>query len=191
MFKNLKLTVKPWIWFLWYFACFRFVRSVHYRRDTLNPSAHPNAPTQASTWTMKRFERILRQFFQVVVTWLVFKNLLILCAPDSSFRISLQLVGIWYVQYSIPRFFELDMKCSFMNVSELGDYHLHYDKIEFHNNTNEPRETIGTIEYFDGGLTTFFYTERKSFCFVCFNIKFNFYFSRVAVRLLHRSFDTR
>lgn len=35
--------------------------------------------------------------------------------------------------YSIPRFFEHEMKCSFMNVTELGENHLQYTKTEFHN----------------------------------------------------------
>lgn len=41
--------------------------------------------------------------------------------------------GIWYLQYIIPFFFEVDMKCTTLNLTSLADYQLHFDKAEFEN----------------------------------------------------------
>ncbi|XP_070497184.1 uncharacterized protein [Chironomus tepperi] len=70
-----------------------------------------------------------------------------------------KLAGIWYLHASIPRFFEEEMKCTFINVTELEEDHLYFVKHEFNNNTNEPRETFGAIEYTKDGATNIYYTD--------------------------------
>jgi len=55
-----------------------------------------------------------------------------ICEPEVEIT-NEKLQGVWWLQSFIPHFFEMDTKCTYLNVTELGEYHLHYDKIEFHN----------------------------------------------------------
>ncbi|KAG5674886.1 hypothetical protein PVAND_004831 [Polypedilum vanderplanki] len=70
-----------------------------------------------------------------------------------------KVLGVWYLHASIPRFYEEDMKCTYVNITELGDNHLYFTKQEYNNVTNENRETYGAIEYTNEGATSFFYTD--------------------------------
>ncbi|CAG9798703.1 unnamed protein product [Chironomus riparius] len=84
--------------------------------------------------------------------------------PDSCSTMDVRmsndkLAGIWYLHASIPRFFEEEMKCTYINVTELEEDHLYFVKHEFNNNTNEPRETFGAIEFAKDGATNIYYTD--------------------------------
>lgn len=90
---------------------------------------------QLNFWTRLDMKFLCAVLFLVVLGAVEGKKNKKSCPPlcvNSSVEITNEkLEGIWFLQYSIPFFFEENYKCSYMNITAFGKSHLSFIKSDY------------------------------------------------------------